>query len=90
MQRRAGGRGLGGIVAKRLANPYAGEHNPVEGPEPCLFAEGRAIGAPEVRRDAATTAPLAEAVVKLAREHGMPLYRAYGGFLQPPHTVERQ
>ena len=35
------------------------------------------------RRDAATTAPLAEAVVKLAREHGMPLYSAYGEFLQP-------
>ena len=35
------------------------------------------------RRDAATTAPLAEAVVKLAREHGMPLYTAYGEFLQP-------
>ena len=31
------------------------------------------------RRDAAATAPLAEAVVELAREHGMPLYttRAY-------------
>jgi predicted ATPase len=36
-----------------------------------------------VRRDAAATAPLAEAVVKLAREHGMPLYSAYGEFLQP-------
>jgi predicted ATPase len=36
-----------------------------------------------VRRDAATTAPLAEAVVKLAREHGMTLYGAYGQFLQP-------
>jgi len=36
-----------------------------------------------VRRDAATTAPLAEAVVKLAREHGMPLYSAYGKFLRP-------
>jgi predicted ATPase len=35
------------------------------------------------RRDAATTAPLAEAVVKLAREHGMALYSAYGEFLQP-------
>jgi predicted ATPase len=35
------------------------------------------------RRDAATTAPLAEAVVKLAREYGMQLYRAYGEFLQP-------
>src|SRR5215471_643168 len=35
------------------------------------------------RRDAATTAPLAEAVVKLAREHGMTLYGAYGQFLQP-------
>jgi class 3 adenylate cyclase/predicted ATPase len=35
------------------------------------------------RRDAATTAPVAEAVVKLAREHGMPLYSAYGEFLQP-------
>ena len=35
------------------------------------------------RRDAATTAPLAEAVVKLAREHGMPLYSAYGEFLHP-------
>jgi tetratricopeptide (TPR) repeat protein len=35
------------------------------------------------RRDAAATAPLAEAVVKLAREHGMPLYSAYGEFLQP-------
>ena len=35
------------------------------------------------RRDAATTAALAEAVVKLAREHGMQLYRAYGEFLQP-------
>ena len=35
------------------------------------------------RRDAATTAPLAEAVVKLAREHGMQLYSAYGEFLQP-------
>jgi hypothetical protein len=35
------------------------------------------------RRDAATTAPLAEAVVKLAREHGMPLYTAYGEFLLP-------
>jgi predicted ATPase len=35
------------------------------------------------RRDAATTAPLAEAVVKLAREHGMALYGAYGQFLQP-------
>jgi predicted ATPase len=35
------------------------------------------------RRDAATAAPLAEAVVKLAREHGMQLYRAYGEFLQP-------
>jgi predicted ATPase len=35
------------------------------------------------RRDAATTAPLAEAVVKLAHEHGMPLYSAYGEFLQP-------
>jgi predicted ATPase len=35
------------------------------------------------RRDPATTAPLAEAVVKLAREHGMPLYSAYGEFLQP-------
>jgi class 3 adenylate cyclase/predicted ATPase len=35
------------------------------------------------RRDAATMAPLAEAVVKLAREHGMPLYSAYGEFLQP-------
>jgi predicted ATPase len=35
------------------------------------------------RRDAAATAPLAEAVVKLAREHDMPLYRAYGEFLQP-------
>jgi hypothetical protein len=36
-----------------------------------------------LRRDAAATAPLAEAVVKLAREHDMPLYRAYGEFLQP-------
>jgi len=36
-----------------------------------------------VRRDAATTAPLAEAVVKLAHEHGMALYSAYGEFLQP-------
>jgi class 3 adenylate cyclase/predicted ATPase len=35
------------------------------------------------RRDAVTTAPLAEAVVKLAREHGMALYSAYGEFLQP-------
>jgi predicted ATPase len=35
------------------------------------------------RRDAATTAPLAKAVAKLAREHGMQLYRAYGEFLQP-------
>ena len=35
------------------------------------------------RRDAATTAPIAEAVVKLAREHGMALYTAYGEFLQP-------
>ena len=35
------------------------------------------------RRDAVTTAPLAEAVVKLAREHGMALYSAYGAFLQP-------
>ena len=35
------------------------------------------------RRDAATTAALAEAVLKLAREHGMQLYRAYGEFLQP-------
>jgi predicted ATPase len=35
------------------------------------------------RRDAAATAPLAEAVVKLAREHDMPLYNAYGEFLQP-------
>ncbi|MFB9270248.1 AAA family ATPase [Bradyrhizobium erythrophlei] len=35
------------------------------------------------RRDAATTAPLAETVVRLAREHGMPLYSAYGEFLQP-------
>ena len=35
------------------------------------------------RRDAATTAPLADAVVKLAREHGMALYSAYGEFLQP-------
>jgi predicted ATPase len=35
------------------------------------------------RRDAATTAPLAEAVAKLAREHGMALYIAYGEFLQP-------
>jgi predicted ATPase len=35
------------------------------------------------RRDAATTAPLAEAVVRLARDHGMPLYSAYGEFLQP-------
>jgi class 3 adenylate cyclase/predicted ATPase len=35
------------------------------------------------RRDAATTAPLAEGVVKLAREYGMPLYGAYGEFLQP-------
>jgi class 3 adenylate cyclase/predicted ATPase len=35
------------------------------------------------RRDAAATAPLAEAVVELAREHGMPLYTAYGEFLQP-------
>ena len=35
------------------------------------------------RRDAATTAPHAEAVVRLAREHGMPLYSAYGEFLQP-------
>jgi predicted ATPase len=35
------------------------------------------------RRDAAATAPLAEAVVKLAREHGMALYSAYGEFLQP-------
>ena len=35
------------------------------------------------RRDAATTAALAEAVVNLAREHGMQLYRAYGEFLQP-------
>ena len=35
------------------------------------------------RRDAATTAPLAEAVMRLAREHGMQLYRAYGDFLQP-------
>jgi class 3 adenylate cyclase/predicted ATPase len=35
------------------------------------------------RRDAAATAPLAEAVVKLAHEHGMPLYSAYGEFLQP-------
>ena len=31
----------------------------------------------------ATTAPLAETVVRLAREHGMPLYSAYGEFLQP-------
>jgi predicted ATPase len=36
-----------------------------------------------VRRDAAATAPLAEAVVKLARESGMPLYSAYGKFLRP-------
>jgi predicted ATPase len=36
-----------------------------------------------VRRDAATTAPLAETMVRLAREHGMPLYSAYGEFLQP-------
>ena len=35
------------------------------------------------RRDAATTAPLAETVVRLAREHGMPLYSAFGEFLQP-------
>ena len=35
------------------------------------------------RRDAATTAPLAEAVVNLAHEYGMQLYRAYGEFLQP-------
>ena len=35
------------------------------------------------RRDAATTAPVAEAMVKLAREHGMSLYSAYGEFLQP-------
>jgi predicted ATPase len=35
------------------------------------------------RRDAAATAPLVEAVVKLAREHDMPLYNAYGEFLQP-------
>jgi len=35
------------------------------------------------KRDAATTAPLAEAVVKLARDYGMPLYGAYGEFLQP-------
>ena len=35
------------------------------------------------RRDAAATGPLAEAVVKLAREHDMPLYNAYGEFLQP-------
>ena len=35
------------------------------------------------RRDAATTAPLAETVVNLAREHGMALYSAYGEFLQP-------
>jgi predicted ATPase len=35
------------------------------------------------RRDAATTAPLAETMVRLARVHGMPLYRAYGEFLQP-------
>ena len=36
-----------------------------------------------IRRDAATTAPLAEAVLKLGREHGMALYSAYGEFLQP-------
>jgi hypothetical protein len=35
------------------------------------------------RRNAAATAPLAEAVVNLAREHEMPLYNAYGEFLQP-------
>ena len=35
------------------------------------------------RRDAATTAALAETVARLAREHGMPLYSAYGEFLQP-------
>jgi hypothetical protein len=35
------------------------------------------------RRDAATTAPLAETVARLAREHSMPLYSAYGEFLQP-------
>jgi class 3 adenylate cyclase/tetratricopeptide (TPR) repeat protein len=35
------------------------------------------------RRDATATLPLAEAVVKLAREHGMPLYTAYGEFLHP-------
>jgi predicted ATPase len=34
-------------------------------------------------RDAAATAPLAETVVRLAREHGMALYSAYGEFLQP-------
>jgi class 3 adenylate cyclase/predicted ATPase len=36
-----------------------------------------------VRRDATTTASLAETVVRLAREHGMPLYSAYGQFLEP-------
>jgi predicted ATPase len=36
-----------------------------------------------IRRDAAITAPLAKAMVKLAREYGMPLYDAYGEFLQP-------
>jgi class 3 adenylate cyclase/predicted ATPase len=35
------------------------------------------------RRDAAATLPLAEAVVKLAREHDMTLYTAYGRFLHP-------
>ena len=35
------------------------------------------------RRDATATLPLAETVVKLAREHGMPLYTAYGEFLHP-------
>jgi hypothetical protein len=35
------------------------------------------------RRDATATLPLAETVVKLAREHGMPLYCAYGEFLHP-------
>ena len=36
-----------------------------------------------VRRDAAATAPLAEMVVKLAHEHDMPLYSAYGEFIRP-------
>ena len=35
------------------------------------------------KRDAAAALPLAEAVVKLAREHSMPLYTAYGEFLHP-------